>query len=145
MTVRQLKKINININPRLDVFSSFMESVDNGKAPFFAFAWHSDYPDAENNMALFYGPNQSPGANHFNYKNAEFDKLYEQIRVMPSSPERTKILEQMRDMVIEDAPYLGSMARTRYYLVRPWLLNCKPTEDFWNWYKYLDLDMADRP
>ena len=145
MTARQLKKIGIQVNPRLDVFSSFIEAVDNGKAQFFSFAWHSDYPDAENNLALFYGPNQAPGANHFNYKNQEFDKLYEQIRVMPPSPERTAILEQMRDMVLIEAPFIGSMARTRYYLVQPWLKNCKPTEDFWTWYKYLDVDPAEQP
>ena len=63
---------------------------------------------------------------------------------MAPSPERTAIVEEMRDMVIEDAPFAGSMARTRYYLVNPWLKNCKPTEDFWTWYKYLDLDESRR-
>ncbi len=144
MTRKQLAQVGIDINPRLDVFSSFMESVDNRKAQFFAFAWHSDYPDPENNLALFYGPNESPGANHFNYKNPKFDEMYEKIRVMAPSPERTAMVEEMRDMVILDAPYAGSMARTRYYLVNPWLKNCKPTEDFWTWYKYLDLDESRR-
>ncbi len=144
MTARQLAKIGIMINPRLDKFSSFMEAVNNKKAPFFSFAWHSDYPDAENNLALFYGPNESPGANHFNYKNAEFDRLYEQVRVMPPSPERTALYEQMRDMVLLDTPFAGSMARTRYYLFHPWLKNVKPTEDFWTWLKYVDIDPTAR-
>lgn len=145
LTQRQLKKIGVNINPRLDVFSTFIESINNKKASFFSFAWGSDYPDAENNLALFYGPNESPGSNHFNYKNAEFDALYEKIRAMPSSPERTKIYEQMRDIVTNDAPYIGSLARTRYYLGQPWLLNFKPAESFHNWAKYLAIDDAKRP
>jgi ABC-type transport system substrate-binding protein len=140
ITARQLAKIGIKLNPRLDVFSAFIESVNNRKAPFFSFAWGSDYPDGENNLALFYGPNESPGANHFNYQNAEFDKLYEQIRSMPPSPERTAIYERMRDMVIEDTPFVGSMARTRYYLGQPWLKNFHPTEDFMNWTKYLVIE-----
>ena len=144
MATRQLKKVGININPRLEDFSTFMESVNNRKAPFFSFAWSSDYPDGENNLALFYGPNEAPGSNHFNYKNPEFDRLYEKIRVMRPSDERTKIYEQMRDMVIEDSPFIGSMARTRSYLVQPWLKNFKPTEDFWNWVKYLDVDESKR-
>ncbi len=142
--IRQMKKIGIEINPRLDVFSSFIESVNNRKAPFFAYAWHSDYPDAENNLALFYGPNEAPGSNTFNYKNPEFDKLYEKIRTMPPSPERTAIYEQMRDMVLRDMPFAGSLARTRFFLVQPWLQNCKPTEDFFTWIKYLDLDESQR-
>jgi len=36
------------------------------------------------------------------------------------------------------------MARTRYYVVNGWLRNFKPTEDFQNWYKYLDVDDARR-
>ena len=36
------------------------------------------------------------------------------------------------------------MARTRFYVVNPWLKNFKPTEDFYNWIKYLDVDESKR-
>ena len=140
MTVKHLSRIGIRLNPRLDDFSAFIEEVNKKKAPMFSFAWGSDYPDAENNLALFYGPNESPGANHFNYKNADYDALYEKIRKMQPGPERTKIYEQMRDIVLEDCPYLGSMARIRQYLINPKLKNMKATEDFSNWYKYLNVE-----
>lgn len=144
LTTRQLAKVNIKLNPRLVDFSTLIEAVDNKKAPFFSFAWGSDYPDAENNLALFYGPNEAPKPNHYNYKNAEFDRLYEKIRTMPPGPERTAIYIQMRDMVLEDCPYAGSMARVRHYLVHPWLQNFKPTETFYSWMKYLDVDGSKR-
>ncbi len=144
MMQRQLAKIGIELNVHLVDFSTLIEAVNNGKAPLFSFAWGSDYPDAENNLALFYGPNEAPGANHFNYKNPEYDALYERIQVMPPGPARTVIYEQMREIVIRDAPYIGSMARTRFYLVNPWLKNFKPSEDFYNWVKYLDVDDSKR-
>lgn len=144
-TRRQLDKIGIELNVRLVDFSALIEAINNKKAPFFSFAWGSDYPDAENNLALFFGPNESPGANHFNYKNAEYDALYRQILPMEPSPERTRIYERMRDMVLTDCPAAGSMARTREYLIQPWLKNFKPSEDFYNWIKYLDVDDAERP
>jgi ABC-type transport system substrate-binding protein len=140
MLERQLGAVGITINKNLVDFSTLIDAVNNKKAQVFSFAWGSDYPDGENNLALFYGPNESPGSNHFNYKNAEYDKLYEQIRTMQPSPERTEIYIKMRDIVIEDTPYLGSMARTRYYLVNPRLKNFKPHEVFSNWVKYLDVD-----
>ncbi|MEQ8789352.1 MAG: ABC transporter substrate-binding protein [Pirellulaceae bacterium] len=140
MLARQLGKINVELKPHLVDFSTLIASVDNKKAPMFAFAWGSDYPDAENNLALFYGPNESPGSNHYNYKRKEYDKLYEKARVMEPSPERTAIYEKMRDMVYQDAAFAGSMARTRYYLWNPRLKNFKPSEDFFNWFKYLDVD-----
>jgi peptide/nickel transport system substrate-binding protein len=141
---RQMAKIGVRIKPRLVDFSQMSQAVHEKRAQMFSFAWGSDYPDGENNLALFYGPNEAPGANSFNYKRPEYDALYRQILSMPPSPVRTKIYEEMRDMVIEDCPYLGSMARTRFYLIRPWLKNCKPTENFWTWHKYLDLDLGAR-
>ena len=58
---------------------------------------------------------------------------------MPPSPERAEIINRMRDMVLADAPFAGSMARTRFYLANPRLLNFRPSENFLNWFKYLDV------
>jgi ABC-type transport system substrate-binding protein len=140
MTAKHLSRIGVKIKPRLDDFSAFMKEVDEKKATMFSFAWGSDYPDAENNLAMFYGPNESPGNNHFNYHNDEYDRLYEKIRSMQPGPERTAIYEKMRDMVIRDCPYIGSLARVRQYLVNPELKNFKASEDCHNWYKYLDVE-----
>ncbi len=142
---RQLARIGVRLDVQLVDFSTLIEFVNKKKAPIFSFAWSSDYPDAENNLALFYSPNESPGSNHFNYKRADYDAMYEQILTMTPGSERTAIYEQMRDMILEDVPYIGSMARERHYLINPWLLNCKPTERFYSWYKYLDVDDAKRP
>jgi ABC-type transport system substrate-binding protein len=125
-------------------FPQLDEAIKTKRAQIFGLAWISDYPDAENNLALFYGPFEAPNANSFNYKNPEYDKLYERIRSMGPSPERTAIYVKMRDMLIRDAPYVGSMARERFYVVRPWLKNFKPTDNFANWVKYLDVAPAER-
>ncbi len=137
---RQLGKIGVQLKPRFVDFSQLTEAVHEKRAQLFGFAWGSDYPDGENNLALFYGPNESPGSNSFNYKNAEYDELYQRIRTMGPSPERTELYARMRDMVLEDCPFVGAMARTRFYLIRPRLRNCRPCETFWNWLKYLDVD-----
>src|SRR5206468_3088583 len=101
----------------------------------------SDYPDAENNLALFYGPNaDSGGANYTGYKNPEYDALYERIRTMSPSPERTEIYRKMRDIVIEDAPTIGSMARTRYFLWNARVHDLHPDESFFTWLKYASVD-----
>ncbi len=139
MTKRQLAKIGVELDIRLVDFSTLTDALRNRRAPFFGLAWGSDYPDAENNLQLFYGPFKSPSSNSFNYDSPEYNELYERIRIMPPSSERTKLYEKMRDMVVEDAPMIGSMARTRYYLVHERLQNCKPVETFHNWNKYLNV------
>jgi oligopeptide transport system substrate-binding protein len=144
MVKRQLAAVNIKFEPVFLDFSTLIENINKKKAPMFGFAWSSDYPDAENNLALFYGPNEAPGSNHYNYKRPEFDAMYERILTMGPSEERTAIYEEMRDMVLEDCAYVGGMARERFYLMNPWLLNCKPTERYYGWFKYLDVDDAAR-
>lgn len=139
MLSKQLKRVGINVQVHMLDFSQVIQKVDEKSAQFFSFAWSSDYPDGENNLALFYGPNEAPGANHFNYKNAEYDRLYEKIVAMPQSAERTAIYEKMQAMLFEDCPYAGSMARTRFYVVTPRMTNFKPTETFETWYKYIDV------
>ncbi len=139
MTAKHLADIGVKIKPQLDDFEVFMEAVDNKNAMMFYFSWISDYPDSENNLALFYGPHEAPGNNYFNYRNDDFDRLYEQSLNMQPGPERTAIYEELRNIVIRDCPYIGSLGRVRHYLVNPELKNFKATEDFHNWYKYLDV------
>lgn len=141
---RQLAAIGITLDPQLVDFSQLIELTNKKQAPFFGFAWSSDYPDSENNLALFYSPNESPGSNHWNYKNPEYDALYEQIVTMEPGPERTALYERMRDMVIRDVPMVGSLARERFYLIAPWLRNARPTERYSAWFKFLDVDDSRR-
>ncbi len=144
MLRRQLAAIGVKIDAQLVDFSQLIELTNKKQAPMFSFAWLTDYPDAENNLAMFYSKNMSPGSNHWNYNRPEFDALYEKAIVMEPGPERTKLYEQMRDMVIADVPMIGSLARTRYYVWQPWLKNARPTERFWGWFKYLDVDESKR-
>lgn len=145
MRKRQLAAIGVKLDDRLVDFSQLNERVSKKLCQMFSFAWASDYPDAEDNLAILYGPNHAPGSNSFNYNLPEYDKMYTEAQVMPPGPARTAMYEKMRDLAIEDVPFCGSLARTRFYLVNPWLKNYKPTEDFWTWYKYLDVDDSKRP
>ncbi len=145
LTTRQLAAVGIDMDVIPVDFSTLIETVNKKNAPMFTFAWSSDYPDAENNLALFYGPNESPGSNHYNYKNPEYDRMYEEILTMLPGPERTAKYIKMRDMLLEDVPYIGSMARTRNYVINPWLLNARPTERYYSWFKFLDIDESRMP
>jgi len=144
MRKRQLSEIGVKLDARLVDFSELIEKINIKACQMFSFAWASDYPDGENNLALFYGPYEAPGSNSYNYKQADYDEMYLKAQVMPPGPERTAHYEKMRDRIIEDAPYAGSMARTRFYLVNPWAKNLKPSEDFHTWFKYLDVDDSKR-
>ncbi len=142
MMKRQLAEVGIRLEETLLDFPDLISQVNRREVPFFGFAWGSDYPDAENNLALFYSPNASPGSNHSNYNRPEFDEMYERARLMDPGPERTALYEEMRDMILSDVPYVGSLARNRYFMVNSHMKNAKPTQRHWGWFKYLDTEQT---
>ncbi len=107
------QKVNYHPYPS---FGNFNRAIKNRQAQFFFLGWTLDYPDAENTLQLFYGPNQTPGSNNFNYINPAYDALYEQSAVMQPSPERTVIYQQMNQMVIDDCVVISGLARNKINL-----------------------------
>jgi ABC-type transport system substrate-binding protein len=73
--------------------------------------WTMDYPDSENTVQLFYGPNASPGANNANYNNPEFDNLFRTAATMTESPMRTALYRKMSQMVIDDCVSISGLSR----------------------------------
>ena len=108
-----VKKIKYNPYPS---FGTFNKALKDGKTPYFSLGWGLDYPDAENTLQLFYGPNKSPGSNNFNYVNPEFDALFEKAKVMLPSPERTALYQQLNQIVIDDCVVISGLSRNRIYL-----------------------------
>ncbi|MCY9827512.1 ABC transporter substrate-binding protein [Vibrio chagasii] len=120
-------------------FGDYSRDLKNSQTQMMSFAWILDYPDAENTLQLFYGPNRSPGSNSSNYSNPEYDALYKKSSVMQPSPERTAIYQTMNTMLVEDCVGIGSFSRTRIDLwnkdVVMW-----PQRDFvGNYFKYVDV------
>ena len=98
------------------VFGDLSRAWKQSELPLVSKGWGLDYPDAENTLQLFYGPNGSPGSNDANYRNPDYDALYEQSAVMLPSPERTALYQRMNQMVIDDCVAITGLARTRIYL-----------------------------
>lgn len=140
MVTRQLAKIGVKMEVRISSFPELQDKMRRKKSQFFGLAWSADYPDAENFLQLFYGPNKTPGSNKFNYDNPKYNELFEKARVLAPSPERDALYAQMRDILIEDCVAIGSMARTRDYVWNKRVHNFSPSETWDSWFKYLDVD-----
>jgi len=97
-------------------FGDISKAWKESRLPLISKGWGLDYPDAENTLQLFYGPNASPGSNDGNYRNPEYDSLFEQSSTMLPSPERTELYRRMNRMVIDDCVAITGLSRTRIYL-----------------------------
>jgi oligopeptide transport system substrate-binding protein len=92
-------------------FGDIAKAWRNSELPLISKGWGLDYPDAENTLQLFYGPNGSPGSNDGNYSNPEYDDLYRQASVMLPSPERTVLYRRMNELVIDDCAAITGLSR----------------------------------
>ena len=122
-------------------FGDISKAWKQAELPWVVKGWGLDYPDAENTLQLFYGPNSSPGSNDANYRNPEYDRLYDQARVMLPSPERTQIYRRMNQMVIDDCLAVTGMARTRIYVWHKNVIALPDREIVGGFFlKYVDLE-----
>jgi len=99
-------------------FPDFLNSTYEGKHQISLVGWTLSYPDVENNLQLFYGPNRSPGANLGNYENSRYDELFERVRNLEPSIERTALVKEMSDLLWEDCAFFSSLG-----LFTPMLVN----------------------
>jgi hypothetical protein len=75
---------------------------------------------------LLYGLNSGPGKpNYAYYENPEYDKLFEKVRDMDDSPERLTLLNQMRDMAIEDSAWIPFYHPEVVTMSHAWVANTK--------------------
>jgi len=107
-------------------------------------AWTMDYPDAENTVQLFFGPNATPGTNSANYDNDEFNRLYRASSPMQASPLRTSLYRKMNQIVIDDCVAISGISRT---LILLWDRNVAmlPDREFVGGFFFRFVDLADRP
>jgi ABC-type transport system substrate-binding protein len=121
-----LRAIGVDLNVQQLSFAEYIRREHDGETQVFWAGWVIDYPDAQNFLQLFYGPNKCPGINACNYQNPEFDRLYERIVTMRDSPERTALYETMADMTMADCAWALVAYPLDYGLFQPWFRNYKP-------------------
>jgi ABC-type transport system substrate-binding protein len=100
------ERVGIVLEPRFNNWPAFLTKVRNRQAQMFQVGWIADYPDAENFLQLFYGPNASPGPNRCNYSNPAFDDLYRRAMAATGEAERLALYGEMQRLLQEDPPWI---------------------------------------
>lgn len=140
----QMAQIGINIEIHSNTWPQFTEKIKKKQADIFMMAWNADYPDAENFLQLFYGPNLSPGPNNSNFKNQKYDELYTQAKKLPPGLERSKIYHQMENLLMEESPWIFLIHRSRVALKQSWIKNYRHEQMIKNGYKYIRINADER-
>ena len=136
---KNMDAIGLRIVFKKDRLPELRKMARLGKIPMRSDGWNADYPDAENFMQLLYGPNAGQ-ENQARFKLPEFDKLYDEARRLPDSPERTKLFNRMTELVIAYAPWRMGYHLIEDQLLQPWVKFYKPHPIKSQTWEFVDFD-----
>ncbi len=101
----QLNEVGFDARVEVSPAATMREMRAQGRLPMFRASWVADYPDAENYLSLFYGPNLSPaGPNYTHFSHNTFDSLYLSAMSETDDQKRFSLYHQMDRMVMEESP-----------------------------------------
>ena len=141
---KQMEQIGIKIKISASPWPEFQAKLKKRGVQMFGAAWGADYPDGENFLQLFYGPNSSPGSNSTNYNNPTFNKQFETAVVMQDSPARTALYEKLNQFLAEEVVVIFNMHRQSYTVQQGWLRNYHSSDLNHDAYQYLNIDTAKK-
>jgi ABC-type transport system substrate-binding protein len=144
---KQFAKLGIQLILRTTDYNQFQQKIAAGNTQLYTWGWNADYPDPENFLFLLYGPNAKVGAggeNASNYKNPEYDKLFERMRNMDDGPQRQAIIEQMQEILRHDSPWLFGYHPMKFALYHDWYRNQAPNLMARNRTKYQRIEASRR-
>jgi ABC-type transport system substrate-binding protein len=145
--VRQFAKIDVQLEIRATDNNQFQEKVRKGKYQVFWLGWNADYPDAENFLFLLTtlaGKTKYDGENTSNYSNPEYDRLFDQMKVLEDGPAKQKLIDQMVVIAQQDAPWTMGFYPYASAAVQHWVYNSKPAVLVRDQARYWRIDAAER-
>ena len=105
-------------------------------------AWIADYPDGDNFMQLFYGPN-SYQSNNACSTIPEYDALYRKSLRLPAGPARDALYREMTRVLEAYAPHVLTVSRYRNELIQARVEGYRKHPILTSQWQYVDV-RADR-
>jgi oligopeptide transport system substrate-binding protein len=141
---KQMEKVGIKIKVVTNLSPELQAKIKRRSTMLIDYGWIGDYPDTENFLQIFYGPNSSPGANNSNYNNPEFNKGYEVVSKMQDSPARTALYEKMNQFLANEAVAIFTVHTQSYMLQQKWVKNYHDSDFIFDFHQYLNVDLKDK-
>ncbi len=141
---KNMNAIGIRVKFKIAKWPDLNKDAKASKNMMWQLAWSADYPDAENFLQNLYGPNAGQ-SNYSNFRHPQFDKLYDEARRMPASPERNKRYAEMNRIAAVYMPWIPQTHRYRNEVWQPWLVGYRKHPIYNQAWLYLDIDESKRP
>lgn len=137
---KNMDEIGINMVFKKAKWPDLLKESKAGKLQMWGLGWSAPIPDAYAFFVMLYGPNGGQ-ANHSRFNLAEFDRLYEQAKRLPDSPERNALYREMNRLFLVYAPWRLGVHRIITDLSQPWAIGYRRHPVMRQFWKYIDIDM----
>jgi oligopeptide transport system substrate-binding protein len=141
---RDMKAIGIEMRSNRVTWQEQTQRVKEAKAQMWGVAWGADFPEAQNFLQLFYGPNKSPGPNGANYANPEFDALFDRAAVLQAGEERNRLYRRMQEIAVDQCVWIFKYRRLDFNLIQPWCHGYRFSSIGDKYFKYCRVDEQPR-
>lgn len=144
---KQFAQLGIDLNVRSTLYNRFQEKVRAGNTQIFSWGWIADYPDPENFLFQLYGANgkvKYGGENATNYRNPEFDRLFNLMKNRPNDNLRQGLINQMQAIVLRDSPWVWGIHTENFTLAHQWKSMIKTNPIYLANLKYVSVDVNMR-
>lgn len=138
-----MARIGIRVKVAGNIFPELIKKLHNKATVLHGISWSADYPDAQNFFMLLYGPYQ-PGGIGSNFDDPVYNALYEKAVAMPDSPERTKLYEQLNEMIAEKVPFICTVHFPYTALQHGWIKNYCWSNFHYGTEQYVDIDLEQK-
>lgn len=136
---KNLNAIGLNVTFKSDKKTEIIKASRLGNVMMFETNWVADFPDGDNFYQLLYGPNKA-GPNYARFNLPAYNQRYEQTRTMGESPARTRLYDEMAQIIHAYTPWVLLTHPIAADLQQPWLKHyTRHPVEFTNW-RYLDVD-----
>lgn len=142
--IKEMGEVGIKITITTATWPEFLNKLKNKQYQIAGAAWAADYPDPENFLQLLYGPNEAPGTNNANFKNKEYDSLYEQLILTEDEEQKKKLILRMKEIFAEELPWIPGTHRLSFGLRYNWIKNYKYNDISYGNFKYMGIDVEKR-
>jgi ABC-type transport system substrate-binding protein len=142
---RAMERIGIRMTfDKVEKLPELRRQAALGLIQMFSYGWIADYPDGENFLQLFTSKSIG-GPNYTLFSLPEYDRLYDQIKVMPDSAARTAIYQRMVRLLWVYNPWRVNTLKQGTILIQPWVLGYKKHPFAPEPFRYLDVDLTKLP
>lgn len=131
-------RLGIRMENERTILTDILKAEKECKVQTRNFQWIADYPDGDNFMQLFYGPNIHQNNNGC-FQDPEYDKLYAQSQKMPAGAERDALYRKMARLIEVQGGGRMGYARYRNMLAQAAVLGYKKHPILHQEWAYIDI------